>query len=245
MYVDKETKREIDRRDFNDEMAGRETGRQERFTSGRSDHAQTERKREKEATESQLRMLLRDAEYARLYERAWDALNSTQAALDEEMLRNEEATARLSGLVDTMESRAATLPSGEKVFRSKDGNLYTADGRQLSDNEAVGIETPEDATDYDAYLQAKEALKKAQARGAKLAGIQTDVIDPARGRLIDEDNPPSPDELRGMTKKLREVEAEIEVSAASSFEAAAAPPVGSVDELPLSLAEIPSALKLR
>jgi hypothetical protein len=238
---DERSKREIDRRDFNAELIGADIGRQHRFIPAGFEPKDTEQKKKEERFESALRRLLLDPEYARLYQSAWGALNETQSALDKALLANARAQERLQTVVDDMESRAATLPNGEKVFRGGDGKLYTATGRKLSDVEARGVDMPKDAPSYDAYLQAQFALRKAIERGIELTGIQTTVLDPIRKKLGDEDNPPTPDELRKIIKILEEAKSDCEISGPTAeFRDAAAPAMKPADEEVLDLSAIPA-----
>ncbi len=239
MCVDREDKRRIDERDLNNEMAERETGRIHRFLSGRLTDSEIQQKKEREAFETKLRQLLRDEVYARLYDDALSALASAQSALDAALLRNAEAVERLHNTLEDMEASAATLPNGEKVFRSKDGRAFTADGRELSGHDTANIDWPDGAPSYDAYLQAKWALDKARARGVKLSDVQTDVIDPSYRRLTDENDPPTPDDLRTITKTLKTLQDELEHPTASvDFDAAVQKPGAPLDEAGLAAGEL-------
>lgn len=214
----------IDANDFANELAGLDAGRQERFMVGaqRDSGDEGEQRRERDSV-TLLQQLLRNPEYARLYDAARSALDSAQRALDAAIIANAEAQDRLTQTVEDMESKAATLEDGTKVFRSADGNLYTADGRRLSAEEAAGVNVPDDAPSYEAYTQAQDALRRAKEKGRDLSDIQTTILDPARRRLEDENNPPSEDELRDLIPKLQGVPSDIErTRATAEFGAAAA-----------------------
>lgn len=242
MCVEQESdkRRQVDLDDLNNEIAGRDVGREARFL-GPSGGRELQAKREKADREfrSLLQQRLQDPEYRRLYDDAWSALDSAQSALDRAMLENARAKERLEGLVSEFEERAANLANGEKVFRAADGSLYTADGRKLSAAEARDVEIPPNALSYESYVQANDALEKARKRGGDLSDIQTKKIDPARAKLQDEDNPPSKDDLRKMTKELEQVTADARQSSTRSFQAAAnAEPAQKAAEPPLELAEL-------
>lgn len=221
----------LDASDFANELAGLETGRQDRFFVGA--HSATDidaRERRDRDDTTLLQQLLQNPEYARLYRDAWSALGGVQSALDQAINENAQAQERLTQTVEDMENRAATLESGEKVFRSADGNLYTADGRRLSPEEAAGVDVPEDAPSYEAYTQAREALDRARERGRRLADIQTDILDPARRRLEDENDPMTEDELRALEEELKQKTREIEHSSVRPFLEASAPQPAEADE---------------
>ncbi|MED5550654.1 MAG: hypothetical protein VX529_14985 [Pseudomonadota bacterium] len=197
-------KRQQDIDDLNNEMAGRDVGRQHRFLHDRDPQYIEERKREDKHRHDMLMQLMRDAEYAAAYQRAWDALDNAQDALSEALLENAEETERLAEALDAIEGQAARLPDGSPVFRAADGSLRDADGNRLrSDALPASLTIPEDAPSYEEYASARDALHSARTRGQELARIQTEVIDPARDRV--EGGGMTPDEIDAITSRLDDV----------------------------------------
>lgn len=116
-----ETLRRQEFDDLQNEIAGRETGRQARFLPGRNQTSEQERKkREARAFQKQLDLLLQDPIYRAKYEKVMDTLRDAERA-------TEAALARLDGLIEDAQSalqdmadRAARLPDGTRVFRDAD-----------------------------------------------------------------------------------------------------------------------------
>jgi len=205
-----EQKRRQDIDDLNNEMAGRDVGRIRRFLPDRDPETIEQKKREKDARETALQQLLRDPAYAAAYERACNAIDRAQAALDEALLENAETVERLAEELEAMEGRAARLPDGRAVFRAHDGTLRTADGQRLR-SEAVpaSLIIPLDAPSYEDYAMSRDALTDARERGHELSRVQTEVIDPARERTHDADNPPNQDELDAIEREMDEIAEEV------------------------------------
>lgn len=201
-----EQKRKQDLDDLNNERAGRDVGRQRRFLHDRDPEFTDQKKKENEQRLSALMRLLRDPIYAAAYERATSALNRAQEALDAALLGNVLQTERFQDQLGAMEETAARLPSGRLVFRSHDGSLKDAEGRPLrSEAGAASLSIPMEAPSYEDYAATRDALTSARARGKDLAEIQTDMLDPARDRLNDQDDPLSLDELNALEQQMDHV----------------------------------------
>ena len=201
-------KRQQDLDDLNNEMAGRDVGRQRRFLHDRDPQHIEERKREDKHRHDMLMQMMRDAEYAAAYQRAWDALDNAQDALSEALIENAEETERLAEALDAITDQAARLPDGSPVFRAADGSLRDADGNRLrSDALPASLTIPEDAPSYEDYASARDALHSARMRGQELARIQTEVIDPARDRV--EAGGMTAEELDELTRHLNETASRI------------------------------------
>ena len=136
-----------------------------------------------------LQQCLQDPEYLALYSRVSDKLENTQSELDQAILENAEEIERL-------EANAARTDQGQFIFRKDDGSFVYADGTVVPGSALPTLSSlPDNPTSWLAFRNAKE-------REAELARIQTQVLDPIRGRLQDQDDPPSTDELHGMDDQL-------------------------------------------
>lgn len=205
-----EQKQKQDLDDLNNERAGRDVGRQRRFLHDRDPDFTDQKKKENEQRLSALMRLLRDPIYAAAYERATSALNQAQEALDAALLSNADQTERLQEQLDAMEETAARLPDGRLVFHSHDGSLKDAEGGPLrSEAVTASLSIPLDAPSYEDYAATRDALTSARARGKDLAEIHTDIIEPARERLNDQDDPPSLIELEAIERELDTVTKQI------------------------------------
>lgn len=205
--LDSRPARERDRIDFNNEMAGRDTGRATRFfTSGSpaSVALAEEKKKEEEHRMTMLAyMLANDAQYAATYTRVMDKLQRAQEAAQRAMLdinqRLDESNVRL----EDMRARAAELPDGTKVFRSeKSGDMYTEEGRKLTAQERSAVEIPNDAPSHEEYQHAKHSRDEAQEQKRQVEGYEREVLHPALRRMHNEDDPPSLEELEEIEKRI-------------------------------------------
>lgn len=189
--------------DYQDEMAGRETGRQERFFTGEASRRDNPKeKRRRRGGLSTLERLLLDPIYARAYEQTWDALERLQAAIDAALLRSSESVEQLERLVIDLETRAARLSDGTPVFASADGGIYAANGRRLSDNEAASLHIPADSPSWEQFRDARHALDAARAHRDRVLGIERDIAAPGFNRLNDRVAPPSLDDLSGLENEF-------------------------------------------
>lgn len=203
-WADQKRRQDLD--DLNNEAAGREVGRISRFHHERDPKIIEEKKQERERRLSALAQLMRDPVYAAAWQRANDAIDRAQAALDIALLENAQITEDLQERLEEMEGRAARLPDGRAVFRAADGSIRAADGQRLrSDTLPASLIIPLDAPSYEEYATSRDALTSARARGQELSRAQTEVIDPARERLNDQDNPPSREELEEIEREMDEI----------------------------------------
>lgn len=192
--------------DLQNEIAGRDVGRIARFIhEDRSPQGREKRAEKERASVSRLMALLQsDPEYARLYNDTMDKLGraetATQAAL-------ESAERRLAGAeqdLANMRDRASTLPDGKKVFRGKDGNVYTEDGRQLTHDERSQVDWKEGAPRFDEFAAKKKEAVQARTDITDLQRYQTDVLGRIRDRMEDEKNPVSKGEFKDFQRDIED-----------------------------------------
>lgn len=201
--LDKRKQRELD--DLQNEMAGREVGRQRRFLS--ADDERTPEGREKKAQAealTRLQLLMSNPEYANAYQDTMTALRdaerATEVALTKAGIARERASENLNGILD----KAQRLPDGRRVFCDAKGNVWSEDGRRISHEEAEHIEWKSDAPDHETYLARKHELEEAQRREEEIRLYQTDVLGGARHKLEDQDEPPSIEELERIKREIAE-----------------------------------------
>ena len=199
---ERDQRQELD--DLNMERGGHEVGRMRRFLHDRDPECIEDKKREDERKLSALMQMMRDPVYRASYEAAWSAYDDAQTAVDEALIDTAEAIERLIAYTEEMDSRAHRL-GDEAVFQDESGRFFRADGSALSDEELARVERCADAPSFEARRQAGDALEAAQARRANILEIQATILDPARDRLGDEDNPMSLGELREFERELRTV----------------------------------------
>ncbi len=125
------------RDDLNHEISGVETGRIKRHLPNKNDElAQQQRKEREHQTQlvSALEALMkRDPEYAALYNKAIGMI--TQSQIDTEQAI-QDAETRLADALDTREKMldiANRLPDGTIIVKDADGDVWTLDGEQVTD----------------------------------------------------------------------------------------------------------------
>lgn len=191
--------------DHNAELSETKAGRF--YTSGvadpnRRNDAREQRNRRADAQLAALQSLMSDPEYAALYTETVDAVTQAQIATEAAMMTALETLQQSEdGLTDLQGNAAQLAPSGERVYRDQDGNVYTEDGRKLSEQEAESVVFPEDAPSYEDYLAQKKAAHDARERVESIRRYQ-DRLGGYQNRLNDPDNPLTPDELRGIQEDI-------------------------------------------
>lgn len=201
-----ETRHGQDFDDLQNEIAGRETGRNSRFLSkGNAEAQETERKKNHDRVQqTALDILLQNnPEYAALYNETMDLIRRAEIQA-EQFLR--ELESGLSSAQDTMKEtldNANKLPDGTAVFKDADGNVWTADGRKVGPEEAAGIEWKKGGVSYEDYLKQKQAIEDFKRQIDEVHHYQVDVLGRARDRMTDPDNPPSMDDIKGISQDIQ------------------------------------------
>lgn len=136
-----------------------------------------------------------DPVYAAAYQGLSDAIAQAETL-------TETAIADAKADIAEMEAGAGRLPDGRIVFKDKNGNVVTADGRKIDQDVAAGVIFPEGAASYEDYAKRKKDLHE-------LEQYQTDIIGGARDAISDPDNPPSKDEIESWEKRVENGKPEI------------------------------------
>ncbi len=118
--------------DINNESAGRNTGRIQRFSASSRYEGPESQKREKEHNFSNLIYLLQNPHYARLYRQAVDAVNEADRAAARALLKLEREGELAAQHLRKLKEAAAQLPGGRRVFQSKNGRIYTEDSEDVT-----------------------------------------------------------------------------------------------------------------
>ncbi|NQY39353.1 MAG: hypothetical protein HRT80_04560 [Henriciella sp.] len=203
----------IDFEDLQGELSG-SSNKAARFfdadKSRRNRHARDRDARDK-AYQTQLDLLMLDPIYAAAFERVSNLVDDAQDKLNAAIDQVAQRIEHLEGLVTDMENRTAKLPDGTAVFRAADGSLKTADGRDLTAAETALLINADNLLSYERYNDAHSALHAARARQDGLSDKQA-VLDDARRKMDDSDNPPSQDDLDDIEKDITRVIQEMETA---------------------------------
>ena len=200
----REEKKRQDRDDLNNEMAGREVGRIKRFLleGYAGPAAQKRRDEEREHLSALMAILHSSAAYAALYDQTMDALRNAEAATEAVLAEARGVLANADEALADLMDNANTLPDGTKVFRDRDGNVYTEDGRLVEGEALESIHWRGNAPSYEDFLAHRKAVSDAQATIDAILRYQTDTLGHARDRLTDEDNPPTKEELEEIQRGI-------------------------------------------
>lgn len=222
-------RRAIDDADLQNEIAGRDTGRQARFLpEHRRERGESARRREASTDAlSRLQLLLQsDPAYAALYTETMARLAAAETATEVALEKAEAALAEAEADLETLFENAATLPDGTRIFLDAQGNVVTEDGQPLEGVDPDTIAWPPGAPGYEDVLARKQALEEARERLDEILHYQIGVLGEIRDRLTDPDNPPTPEELEDMLKRLEEEMPEsVREEAPAQVTSRGAPPV--------------------
>lgn len=189
--------------DLQNEVAGRETGRIQRFgiAAARNVEAKQEAKREKAYRDALHRLLMTDPEYRKLYEDLGTALSEAETTADTEIARLEGLMAQAEAHLDDMRANAPKI-DGKAIFKASDGRVIDEDGNVVIGILADDIVWPPNAASADEYLIAKRAAEDAQAALDAWRGYRQDTLGDLRNRYEEGDNPMTKDEMRDALEQL-------------------------------------------
>ncbi|MGC3939954.1 hypothetical protein ACOTTU_19280 [Roseobacter sp. EG26] len=190
--------------DLNNEIAGRDVGRQARFLNDHAGSAETKRKeRDARAFQNHLMELLKDPIYRAKYDGVIQALSdaeqATQAAID---ALADHLQAAQTDLADMMDN-SARLPDGTQVFRDANGVVRREDGTVIEDQLADTILWTGQEPSFEDVNAARDRIEGLQGQLDATNGYQNDVLGPARDKITDPDNPPSLGELDDIANDIQ------------------------------------------
>ncbi|MBL4808286.1 MAG: hypothetical protein JKY31_13540 [Rhodobacteraceae bacterium] len=234
-FPDKDLKRTVseirragDFDDLQNELAGRETGRNQRFLGkGNTETQEARRRKPQDQLEQTLLQLLlqNDPIYAVQYGSVMDLLGRAETVTDIALAQAEADLALAQEAVSMTLDRANKLPDGTAIFKDRNGSVWTADGQLLKGDDLEGVFWNASTPSYEDYLKHKKAADGAQYQMDALRLYQVDVLGKSRDLLTDPDNPSSLEELEELKKRIEEnapqsikasISAEIEVPTISS-----------------------------
>lgn len=211
--------------DLQNEMAGRDTGRIQRFgiAAGRDFEAKQEAKREKAYRDALHRLLMTDPEYRKLYEDLGTALSEAETAADTEIHRLESQLAQVEADLDDMRTNAPKV-DGKAIFKASDGRVIDEDGNEVVGILANDIVWPPNSASADEYLTAKGAADEARAALDAWRGYRQDALGDLRNRYEDGDNPMTKDEMRDALEQIEHTQPKL-ISTATNPDLAEQPSV--------------------
>lgn len=181
--------------DINNESAGRDTGRLQRFSASSRYEGSESQKREKERRLSNLMYLLQNPHYARLYRQAVDAVDEADRAAARALLKLEREGELAAQHLRELKEAAAQLPDGRKVFQSKNGRIYTEDSEDVTHLRDAMTGLTDASPSWEEFQKARDHAQDIERRKQEVETYQREIIDPAKERLADTENPLSIEEL--------------------------------------------------
>lgn len=166
--------------------------------------ARKRRERERRHQSALAMLLMRDPEYAALYNDTMDKLRAAEAATEAALGKASDDITQTNDELDALLAQANVLPNGTRAFRAADGKVYAEDGRLIDGDDLASIHWHDGAPSYEDYLARKKAADDARAGYDAILRYQTDVLGHARDRLTDVDDPPSKDELSRIQRDIEE-----------------------------------------
>jgi len=189
--------------DLNNESAGRETGRIKRFNLPVSDKAINAEKEKEERRFNSLLRLLQDPHYARLYHHAIATVTAAEEAAEKARSKLEQEGVFAEKHRRELLDKAAQLPDGTKVFQSLNGRIYSEYGEDVTHRKDSITEIHHSSPKWEEYQQAKKIEEEIKKRKHDVEHYQREIIDPAKNRLSDVDQPMSAEELEKLVKKMK------------------------------------------
>ena len=192
--------------DLNNDMAGRDNGRQTRVIHGDvADTIEARKQRERVDNlliETALATMLRDPVYRAQYEAFGEFLDTynaaTKTALAQATQNADAAQADLKSITDG----ASTL-NGKPIFVTDDGRIVGADGMEIDPADAEHINWQEGAASFEDYTAAKATAKNAAREVERLKLYQAE-LDAAQERWKNEKDPIKKAEMEAEKLRLKE-----------------------------------------
>lgn len=193
--------------DFQNEMAGRETGRQKRYFPHRLTSAEQINKEQEEWAEEITALMLRlqnDAVYAKLYHDMMDMLSEAELKTDAALnvrLNNLDITCKD---LENIQANAARLSDGKRVYRNNEGDVYLEDRTKIRDRDLLdSILWKGDEPTYEEYTTTVTKIETMQSDITDLNDYRINVLGTARDRMEDEDNPVETDEMEELQQRIQ------------------------------------------
>lgn len=185
----RDARQRLERDDYNNAIAGRETGRMTRFGAKSKDEREVKQRKAERVFRDALDRLMQDAEYLALYEQLGEDLSDAERNADQTIADIQIAIGKLEDGIADMEARAAKTLDGKSVFRTADGRVINEDGEELPPEIAEGIQWPPNAPTTEEYFGAKERRDGLAAGLEEWQGYRNDTLGGIRDRYEDRENP--------------------------------------------------------
>lgn len=191
--------------DLQNEIAGREVGRLERFGVGNelSDAALQKKEQKKDFMLTALAQLMQDLEYFKLYNNTSILLHDLMRMSDEAL---ESSNTKLESLLQQRDKNlenANKLADGRVVFKSNNGDVLTENDEIITNQVLLdGVVWKDNAATYEEYVENRGAISVTRSDIDEMIHYQNDVLGNAMDRLGNADDPLSKEELKEMQQHI-------------------------------------------
>lgn len=187
--------------EYNDELAGRDNGRMQRFLLSEDRESRKTGEKKQQRRFDELLRLLQNPLYAKLYYQAVETIERVDVAANRVRRKLERESEAAADQLSRLRASAAELPDGRKVFRAKDGRLVAEDGTDVTGRKEHITGLSPDTASWEEFEDTQKRLDETRRQLGEVDTYMREVIEPARERLRDPENPMTPDELREFQTK--------------------------------------------
>lgn len=188
--------------DFNNEMAGRDTGRIKRFGFDQARQNATQDKKRKQSAFEQLMM---NPAYREAWTSAMNAVNQAEEAVYHALIKAGDTLHHAQRQYQELLDKAASTDDGQRVFKDKHGDVYTEDGEKLSADEAAQIDWRGDDPSREDQVHMQDALTTAQEEFDRINGHSNRLVEIREEMTPSKSNPLSLDEIQVMEQEANDI----------------------------------------
>lgn len=192
--------------DFNNEMAGRDTGRIKRFGFGQARQDATQDKKRKQSAFEQMMM---NPAYREAWTSAMDAINQAEEAVYQALIQASDTLHHAQRQYQELLDRAALTADGQRVFKDKHGDVYTEDGEKLSADEAAQIDWRGDDPSREDQAHRQDAITNAQEEFDHINSQSNRLVE-IREELTDQDDPASFHHIGELEKESLDIRSSVD-----------------------------------
>lgn len=195
---------QIDFDDLQNEAAGRDVGRVQRFHAGGQLDQKIIQKRREDRDTTTFLALMENAKFAALYAEVDEKLREAAKAIDDAKAKLGLFCGELEELENGIMGRTARLPDGTLVFQGDDGQAYTRDGKLSDHPDAQNIIWRDDPANLTEIQIIDQRRQKVEAFENKLNGYDAEIGDMIE-RHKDTDSPLSSEDLEDMLQRTEDI----------------------------------------
>lgn len=188
--------------DFNNEMAGRDTGRIKRFGF---DQARQDAIQDKKRKQSAFEQLMMNAVYREAWTSALNALNQAEEAVYHALIQASDTLHHAQRQYQELLDKAALTADGQRVFKDKHGDVYTEDGDKLSADEAAQIDWRGNDPSREDQTHRQDALTTAQKEFDRINGHSNRLVEIREEMTAGKSNPLSIDQVQGREHEINDI----------------------------------------